>query len=109
MSLPTLLLSSIQNLNRKTAILEVLSVASANHSCLPYMLIKQEHDTLENNIAKYIKCGLTFFFSPKEVLPLSKVFLMKARLLKMQNIKREKHFRTQPCHQLLPTLNEIVK
>lgn len=109
MPLPALILSSIENLNRRTVILEVLSIASANHSCLPYMLIKQEHDTPGNKIAKYRKCGLTFFFSPKEGLPLTKVFLMKARLLKMQNIKREKHFRTQPCHQLLLTLNEIVK
>lgn len=49
------------------------------------------------------------FFSPKEGLPLTEAFLMKAQMLKMQNIKREKHFRTQPCHQLLLIPNEIVK
>lgn len=54
------------------------------------MLIKQQHDTPENKIAKFRKCGLTFFSSPKEGLPLTKGFLMKARLLKMQNIKRGK-------------------
>lgn len=90
MPLLALIFTLYPNLNGKSGILEVLSTASANHSCLPYMLIKQQHDTPENKIAKFRKCGLTFFSSPKEGLPLTKGFLMKARLLKMQNIKRGK-------------------